>query len=175
MIYGIRTAIVGALLIGALNTLGDLVWALFIPAHRPAFGLLHGLVLCCGIGLYLGALRGHHARGAVGGALIGLGAAGGFYQLAPFIGYAAMVVLWMALWMAFGLLNGRGFGEPRTSVAGSLLRATVAALGSGAAFYAISGIWLRSPAGAADYAFRFACWTIAFLPGFLALLARRER
>ena len=166
-------AVVGALLIGALNTLGDFVWARFIPRHRPVFGLAHGLVLCLGIGLYLGALRGHHTRGAVGGAAIGLGAAGGFYLLAPFLGYSAMFALWMALWIAFGLLDGRGFGEPRVSIGAAIGRGALAAMASGAAFYAISGIWQRSPAGAADYAFRFACWTLAFLAGFLPLLARR--
>jgi hypothetical protein len=172
---GIRRAVAGALLIGTLNTLGDFVWARFIPSHRIAFGLVHGLVLCLGIGLFLGTLRGRPTRGAVGGALIGLGAAGGFYLLAPFIGYSAMFVLWMAFWMAFGLMNGRGLGEPRAATSDALVRGVVAAIGSGAAFYAIAGIWQRSPAGAADYAFRFACWTFAFLPGFLALLARRGR
>jgi len=54
---GIRQAIVGALLIGALNTLGDFIWARFITAHRPLFGMLHGMLLCLGIGLYLGGLR----------------------------------------------------------------------------------------------------------------------
>jgi hypothetical protein len=90
------------------------------------------------------------------------------------MGYAAMFVLWMALWIAFGVLDGRGLGEPRRSMASSLVRGVLAAAGSGAAFYAISGIWQRHPSGAGDYAYRFACWTFAFLPGFLALLARRR-
>jgi len=171
---GIRQAIVGALLIAALNTLGDFIWARFIPAHRAVFGLLHGMVLCAGIGLYLGVLRGVAGRGAMAGALIGLGAAGGFYLLAPLMGYSAMSVLWMALWAAFGLLNGTGLGEPRSSAGAALGRGVLAAVGSGAAFYAVSGIWARSPAGAGDYAYRLACWTFAFLPGFLALLAGRH-
>lgn len=168
-----RQAIVGALLIAALNTLGDFIWARFIPAHRPLFGLLHGALLCLGIGLYLGALRRLPARGAVAGALIGLGAAGGYYLLAGFVGYAAMFLLWMALWAAFGALLGRGLGEPRSSPGAALGRGALAAVGSGAAFYAVSGIWQRTPASVADYAYHFLCWTIAFLPGFLALLVRR--
>ena len=169
---GIRQAVVGALLVGALNTLGDFIWARFIPAHRAPFGLMHGLVLCLGIGLYLGALRERPARGAAGGAFIGLGAAGGFYLLAMVMGYAAMFVLWMALWLGLGLLNGRALGEPRAPVSGALARGALAAVGSGAAFYAISGIWRRGPSGLGDYAYRFLCWAFAFLPGFLALLAR---
>lgn len=167
-------AFVAALLIGALNTAGDFIWARFALPHRPTFGLVHGLVLCLGIGLCLGVPRQRPARGGVGGALIGLGAAGGFYLLATFMGYAAMFVLWMALWIAFGMLDGRGLGEPRRSAADSLVRGVLAAIGSGAAFYAISGIWQRHPSGAADYAYRFGCWTFAFLPGFVALLARRR-
>ena len=171
---GMTQAIVGALLIAALNTFGDFVWARFITAHRPLFGLLHGTLLCLGIGLYLGAGQRLPARGAVAGALIGFGAAGGYYLLARFVGYAAMFALWMALWAAFGLLTGRGLGEPRSSIGAALGRGALAAVGSGAAFYAIAGIWRRPPSGGLDYAYRFLCWTIAFLPGFLALLTRRR-
>jgi hypothetical protein len=173
-VQALVAAFVSALLIGALNTLGDFTWARFELAHRPVLGLVHGLTLCLGIGLCLGAPRQRPARGAIGGALIGLGAAGGFYLLATVMGYAAMFVLWMALWIAFGVLDGRGLGEPRQPMASSLVRGVLAAIGSGAAFYAISGIWQRHPSGAGDYAYRFACWTFAFLPGFLALLARRR-
>jgi hypothetical protein len=33
----------------------------------------------------------------------------------------------------------------------------------------------RLDAGGPDYPYNFACWTIAFLPGFLALLLRPGR
>jgi hypothetical protein len=129
--------------------------------------------LCTAIGLYLGALRQRAWRGALAGALIGLGAASGYYLLAPWMGNAAMFVLWMALWAAFGLRNGRGSGA-RPSLAGALARGALAALGSGLAFYAISGIWTRPAPGGPDYAYHFLCWTVAFLPGFLALLVRGD-
>ena len=172
---GAVQALVGSLLVAALSTLGDFVWARYIPAHRPLFGLIHGMVLCLGIGLFLGALRRAALRGAVAGALIGLGAAGGFYLLARLMGYAAMFVLWMALWAAFGLLAGRGLGSPRSRTVEALARGGLAAIGSGLAFYAISGIWTRPAPGGPDYTRHFLSWTVAFLPGFLALLARRDR
>jgi hypothetical protein len=172
---GIAGAAAGALIIAALNTLGDFVWARWITSHRARFGLIHGTVLCLGIGLYLGALRRRPVRGAFAGAAIGLGAAAGFYALALLMGYAAMFVLWMALWAAFALLQGRGLGEPVSPPGEALGRGALAAIGSGLAFYAISGIWTRSTPGPPDYAYHFYCWTVAFLPGFLALLVARRR
>jgi len=170
---GVAEAVVGSLLVAALSTLGDFLWARFIPAHRPLFGLLHGTALCLAIGLFLGAVRGHPLRGALVGALVGLGAAGGYYLLARLMGYAAMFVLWMALWAAFGLLAGRGLGEPRSGTGEALARGALAAAGSGLAFYAISGIWTSPAPGGPDYADHFLRWSVAFLPGFLALLVRR--
>jgi hypothetical protein len=172
-VRGIGSAVAGSLALAALSTVGDWIWARYVPRHRPLYGLIHGGLLCLAIGLVLGLPRRHAARGALGGVLIGLGAAGSFYLLAGAIGYAAMFVLWMALWAAFGLLAGRGLGEPRTRTREALLRGVLAALASGLAFYAISGIWTRPAPGGPDYAFHFLCWTAAFLPGFLALLARR--
>lgn len=171
---GVIETVAGSLLAAALSTFGDFVWARYIPAHRPGFGLLHGMVLCLAIGLFLGAVRRQPIRGAAAGALIGLGAAGGYYLLARLMGYAAMFVLWMALWAAFGLLVGRGLGDPKSTAAAAVARGSLAAVGSGLAFYAISGIWTRPAPGGPDYAYHFLCWTAAFLPGFAALLARRE-
>jgi hypothetical protein len=170
---GVRAAAAGALFLAALSTLGDWVWARFIPSHSPAFGLAHGAIVCLAIGLVLGVPRRRARRGALAGALIGLAAAGGFYLLAHAMGYAAMFVLWMALWAAFGWLGGRGLGEPRTSTRESVGRGVLAAVASGLAFYAISGIWTRPSPGGPNYAYHFACWAVAYLPGFLALLARR--
>jgi len=163
-------ALFGSLLLAAIATLGDFVWARFHIEHKPLFGLLHGGGLCLAIGLYLGALRGQAIRGAAAGVLIGFTAAASFYLLSMFMGYAAMFPCWMGLWAGFGLLHGRGLGEPRSSVSAAIVRGAIAAVGSGLAFYAISGIWTERRPGGPDYAHNFLSWTIAFLPGFLALL-----
>ena len=172
-LHGVPAAVAGTLFLAALSTLGDWIWARYIPSHRPVFGLAHGAIVCLAIGLALGVPRRRALRGAVAGALIGLAAAGGFYLLARALGYAAMFVLWMALWAAFGLLGGRALGEPRTSTREALARGLLAAVASGLAFYAISGIWTRPAPGGPNYVYHFLCWTAAYLPGFLALLARR--
>ena len=72
---GLVPAVVGAVLVAALMTFGDFVWARFVTAHRVLYGLAHGAALCLAIGGYLGALRSHAARGALAGTAIGAGAA----------------------------------------------------------------------------------------------------
>jgi hypothetical protein len=167
---GLQTAIVGALLLAALNTFGDFFWAAFITAHRTVYGLVHGTLLLMAVGLYLGVLRGRAALGALGGAVVGLLAALSFYALVRLLGMSAMFVSWMALWIGFAFLDAklRGSVPPRETLA----RGVLAAIGSGLAFWAVSGIWTRHAPGGPNYAYHFACWTLAFLPGFLALLLR---
>jgi hypothetical protein len=175
---GTVTAILGALLLAGVSTLGDFVWAHFGLEHRPTYGLIHGTLLCAVIGLYLGLLRERLVPGTIGGALIGFGAAAGFYGLARFAGMAAMFPLWMAFWIAFALLDARVLAN-RTSrvpeLKNALVRGSVAAVASGLAFYAISGIWMDRGPGGPNYAAHFVSWTAAFLPGFLALLAGPAR
>lgn len=175
---GIVQALTAAVLIAALMTFGDFVWARFVPAHRVVYGLLHGLLLCLAIGLSLGIPRARPGRGALGGAVIGLLAALLFYALAPLLGWGAMFPAWMAFWIAFAVLEGCGLGEPRKTTRESVARGVVAAAASGVAFYAISGIWTHPAPGGPDYPRHFGSWTIAFLPGFLALavsLGRRPQ
>lgn len=170
---GLPGALLGAVLIAALMTFGDFVWARFITAHRTVFGLLHGLFLCLAIGLWLGVPRDRAARGALGGAAIGLAAAAGFYLLAPLLRYAAMFPAWMAFWVALAFLQYRWLGEPRAPTRQALLRGVVAAGASGVAFYLVSGIWTRPSPGGPQYPRHFLSWAVAFLPGFLALALRK--
>jgi hypothetical protein len=166
---GSTSALCGAMLLAALNTFGDFAWARYVPGHRAVFGLIHGTLLLMALGLYLGALRGRIIAGAVGGAAAGFAAAAGFYLLAPFMGYSAMFVAWVGLWIGFAALDARVLRLSAAS-ADVAVRGVLAALGSGIAFYAVSGIWLRPSPGGPDYPYHFLCWTLAFLPGLLALL-----
>jgi hypothetical protein len=161
------------LALAAVSTFGDFVWARFLPEHEPIYGLLHGLLLGGIFGLALGLVRGRPAAGAFGGAAIIFGAALGFYALRPLLGYAAMFLLWMVLWLGFAFLSGRWLAALQP-VGEALGRGGLAAASSGLGFYAVSGIWSGFDPKTIDYAYHFACWGVAFAPGFLALLLERR-
>jgi hypothetical protein len=127
------------------------------------------------VGFWLGRPSRKPLLGALGAAGIGCAATAGYWVLQPLIGYSAMPVLFVALWIGLGLLTGRVL-QKRGSMPQVLLRSVVAAVGSGLAFYfAISRIWMPFDPRGWDYARHFVYWTVAYLPGFVALLWERSR
>jgi hypothetical protein len=163
-------ALVAAMFLGAVSTLGDLVWAFFSVRHRTVYGILHGAVICLCIGLVIGWRGRRLTAGAVAGPAIGIAAAGLFYVLAPWLRYRAMYPAWMFFWCCFALL------QEQLSVSRDYrfmaVRGLAAALASGAAFYAL-GIW-RTETGPPNYLLTFVRWSVAFLPGFVALFVGRS-
>ena len=164
-------AVVGALLLGAVSTLGDFVWAALHLRHRMGYGLAHGAVICLCVGAVIGWRSGRMKLAAATGPFIGVAAAGVFYILAPAMGYSAMFPAWMFFWICFAFLQAALEGSHEYGTA--LVRALAAAVVSGLAFYAISGIWTRPSPGGPDYVRNFLSWSFAFLPGFVALFAGR--
>jgi hypothetical protein len=73
----------------------------------------------------------------------------------------------MLLWICFGLLEAVLGGGKSASAA--IFQGVIAAVLSGAAFYAISGIWTNPSPHGPNYLRNFASWTFAFFPGFTAL------
>ena len=168
------SAVIGALVTAAVSTLGDYLWANVLPHGRPIYGFAHGAILFLTVGFCLGWPARQPMRGAVGGLVIGLGATGGFYLLRPLLGYSGLFVMFVALWIALGLLTGRVL-QKRDSMNAVLVRSALAALGSGLGFYVISGIWFPFNPHGWDYLRHFVYWTIAYLPGFGALLVPLRR
>jgi hypothetical protein len=166
---GLKTSIIGAALIAAVSTLGDFMWASQGLHNSPLNGVVHGTLLFACIGLYLGALAKRHAAGMIGGALIGFAAAGGFYVIAPVLGRSAMFVLYFATWIALGVLN-ENLMRREIRIRSALRRGLLAAVGSGVAFYLVSGIWRPFDPQGWDYLTHFSAWTLAYFPGFAALL-----
>jgi hypothetical protein len=170
---GIADSIAGALAIAAVSTLGDFIWATWIPRHRPLYGLTHGTLLFCAVGLYLGFVAKRPAAGAIIGALQGALAAGSFYVLAPATGLPVMFIIWFAVWVALGVLNEWLNARPGLSRA-AIGRGLAAAVGFGVVFYLISGIWFPFDPMGWDYLAHFAGWTAAYLVGLGALLVNQR-
>src|SRR5262245_42501318 len=99
-----QDAIVGSLLIGAVSTLGDFLWAGLRLRHNIVYGLAHGAILFLCIGAYFGSLQKQTLKGAAYGAAIGLAGAGSFYVLAPVVGYSVMFFVWAFIWIALAFL-----------------------------------------------------------------------
>ena len=163
--------LIGALLIAGVSTLGDFIWAGLHLRHRPLYGLTHGTLLFLCIGVYLGVLAKQPYLGALAGAITGLLAAGSFYVLAPIAGYSVMFVVWAFVWLALAVLAGRILRKEKPlRWKEVVVRGIAAAIGSGIAFYSISGIWRPFNPEGWDYAILFLSWTVAYLPGFSALM-----
>jgi hypothetical protein len=167
-----KAALLGALVIGAFSTAADFVWATWIDRATIALGLLHGSVLFLAIGLFLGTLTGRPLQGATGGLVAGLAGAGIYYALVPAVGFSAMFVAWFALWILLALICSWLRGRPELWSA-AIARGVVAGLGSGLAFYLISGIWRPFNPEGLDYVVHLVSWTFAYFPGFAALLISR--
>ena len=165
-------AIVAAVILGAVMTFGDFVWEALRLRHRVLTGLAHGAAMCLFIGAFVGARERRLMTGLAAGPVIGLIAAGGFYLLAPWLRYSAMFPMWCLFWICFALLQDWLSARPRRGEA--VLRGLAAAVLSGLAFWAISGIWTRPNPGGPDYVRNLWSWTVAFLPGFLCLFGFRR-
>jgi hypothetical protein len=165
-------SVIGALATAAVSTLGDYLWANALPHGQPIYWFAHAIVLFATVGFCLGQPSRKPMAGAVGAAAIGCAATAGFYFLQPLMGYSAMFVLFVALWLGLGVLAGRVL-QRRDSLQTVVVRSVLAAVGSGLGFYAISGIWMPFNPHGWDYVRHFVYWTLAYLPGFAALLLRR--
>ncbi len=188
---GISKALIASFVMAALSTFGDLIWALYIPSHEMVYGLVHGSLLFMFMGVTLAVLAGSGTaegdgmefdsggssrvvKGAVGALVVGLLGAASFYALFPFVGWAAMFIAWMVVWVLTAALLNLSIRATSESLTLTLWRGVAAALLSGLAFYAISGIWLGGSTRNPDYLVNFGSWFVAFLPAFACLLIERE-
>jgi len=166
-------AVIGALALGAVMTLGDYAWEALRLRHRVGYGMAHGALMCVCVGAVIGSRAGRVGLGTAAGPFVGVAAAGLFYMLAPAMRYSAMFPAWMFFWICFAILQA--FLQRDGSLKGAAIRGIVAAILSGLAFYAISGIWTEPQPGGPNYVRNFLSWSFAFLPGFVALFVAARR
>ena len=171
MMRGMVFAVIASLCLGAVMTIGDWLWAALQLRHLAVYGLIHGALMCLCLGIAVGIRAGRPAAAALAGPVIGVIAAASFYLLAPMLRWSAMFPAWMLLWVLFALLQY--WLSKKESIGTAVLRGAAAALLSGAAFYAISGIWVNDSHTNPNLIRHFGAWSFAFLPGFLSLFLRR--
>lgn len=171
---GLLAAAGAALVLAAVSTLGDWIWARFLTDGSIVAGVLHGVVFFAVLALVL-AFSCPVPRRALAKLLptlplVGLLIAAGFYPLARAFGYlAALLVAWVAMWLALAFLHRTAGGRAETHRR-ALLRATLAALGSGLAFWAVADMWTQPAPDGPHLLEHLGRWFVAFLPGMLALI-----
>jgi hypothetical protein len=168
-----RDALISTVVLALVATLGDFVWARWLPNHTAAAGVTHGALLFLIAGAMLGLPHRRPGMGAVWGLLAGVIGAGVFYALAPAMRMMAMFPAWFVLWIVLGLATVmalRGARQPLEGVA----RGVGAGLLSGATFYLVSGMWQNWNPATIDYADHLWRWAVAFLPAFVCLQAARS-
>jgi hypothetical protein len=176
-IPGLPQTIIGAFVMAVVSALADAFWAAALPEHRTIYGLVHGATVLGVLGLVLARLAGARrpALAGLGGVLVGLFAAGLFYVLYALLGNPALIIAWMALWVAFAFLTDL---TAPTTEAGSrtLARGMAAAALSAIPFFILVGgaMWLGAHDPGPLYLRNVVYWAIAFLPGFAALLLWRS-
>lgn len=170
-------AVACAVALGAASTVGDWIWSRYLTDGAVLPGLIHGLIVFVLLALALGLAASAPdvtKRLLATLPLAGLLIAAAFYPLAMALGYVpALLLTWAAMWLSLAFLQrwARGRTESRRA---AWVRGLLATIGSGLAFWAISGIW-TAPAPDPSYALRLLQWSFAFLPGFLALLLGHPR
>ena len=169
-----KAAVIGAIATAAVSTIGDYLWANGLPHGQPIYWFVHAIVLFTTVGVCLGLPSRKPLLGAVGAVSVGCAATIGFYFLQPLMGYSAMFPLFVGLWLGLGVLTVRVL-QQKQGVGEVLTRSVLAAAGSGLGFYAISGIWMPFNPHGWDYAIHFIYWTLAYFPGFAALLMQNSR
>lgn len=166
-------ALVGTLALGLLSTFGDWLWTHYIPDGAVVPGVIHGAVIFFMLAAVLSWASGSKRAWKIllpSLPIAGIIVAAAFYPIAMTIGYLpALLITWIAMWLATSWLNNLARGKTEF-FSRAFLRGTTAALLSGLAFWTISGIWTQASPGGPNYLWHFACWSFAFLPGFLSLL-----
>lgn len=159
--------------VALVATVGDFIWFEFGVRHTTMHGVAHGAALLLAVGLVLGQQTGRWIRGALGGVFAGVAGAIAFYAVVGGLGYlGALIAAWIFMWIVLAAV-GAWLRDELTRVSRWVVPGFIAAVASGATFYLVSGIW-TDHAGARNYLWHLAAWTLAWAPGITALTWNRE-
>ena len=97
----------GILIVSAVATLGDYIWYEAGVRHRMVAGIIHGALQLMAVGGVLGWAAGRMAPGLAVGIGAGVLGALSYYAMAPAMGYPAMFISWMIVWLLLAVGEGR--------------------------------------------------------------------
>ncbi len=167
-------ALICAVVLGVVSTFGDWLWTHFIPDGAVVPGVVHGAVIFFLLAAVLAWASGRSQAWKILMAslpVLGIVIAAAFYPIAMLTKnyLISLLITWIAMWLGTSWLHNKARGGTERATR-AVLRGTTAALFSGLAFGAISGIWTSPSPGGPNYLWHLCAWTFAFFPGFLALL-----
>ncbi len=159
--------------VALVATIGDFIWFENNVRHTTMHGVVHGAALLLSVGLVLGQQTGRWIRGALGGVVAGVAGALAFYGVVGALGYlGGLIAAWIFMWLVLAAVSA-WLRHQLGHVSRWILPGLAAAVGSGATFYLVSGIWTDHPE-ARNYLWHLAAWTFAWAPGIVALTWTRK-
>jgi hypothetical protein len=164
-------ALAAAMLLGGINTLGDVVSAQLKLGTHALYPIGRIMLACYVVGALLGAQSRQLLIGTLSGLMIGALVAGVYVVLAPALGSGAVALAWALFWVAFA--GGEAVLRGEIGPGSALAQGAIAAAFSGLMFNALSGIWSEPTPADPHIPRALALWAGTFFPGFLALFWRR--
>jgi hypothetical protein len=164
-------AFAAALVLGGVNTLGDLVAAQLRLGTQAIYPIGRIILACYCVGALIGLQSRQLMIGTVSGLLLGTLIAGVYVVLLPALGTGATWLAWALFWIGFAGCEAvlRGEIGPTSAV----VQGVAAAVLSGVMFNAISGIWMEAIPSDPHIVRALVLWTGTFLSGFVPLFWRR--
>jgi hypothetical protein len=164
-------ALAAALLLGGINTLGDVTAAQLKLATHALYPVGRIILACYCVGGLIGAQSRQLLIGSLSGLLVGTLIAGVYVVLVPTLGSGATWLAWTLFWIAFAGCEAVLRGEIGT--VGAVAQGAIAALFSGVMFHAIGGIWSERDPADPQILRALVLWTGTFVAGFVPLFWRR--
>jgi hypothetical protein len=164
-------ALAAALVLGGVNTIGDVVAAQLGLGSRAIYPVGRIVLACYCVGGLIGLQSRQVLIGTLSGLMLGTLVAGVYLVLTPGLGAGATWLAWAIMWVGFAACEAvlRGEIGPTSAAVQGLAAAVV----SGVIFYSLSGMWNESTPSDPHIIRGLVLWTGTFLSGFVPLYWRR--
>jgi hypothetical protein len=164
-------AIAGALVLGGVNTIADVVAAQLKLGAAGIYPVGRILLACYCVGGLIGLQSRQLLIGTLSGLMLGTLVGGLYVVLAPSLGAGAAWLAWAAFWLGFAGCEAVLRGE--SGPVSAAIQGVGAAALSGTVYYGISGSWIETAASDPSILRAGVLWTATFVAGFVPLFWRR--